>query len=143
MRLLRLILVFAIGWSLALLPLAGNMAMADAGHMTMPEASGMTMAEAGDMSMPHAEHIAEADSTPGVSEFTIGSTHDCCDKDQAPADHMKNCQAAAACAKCFNFFDALLSVPIIHPPLIKAEAWLTLPAIFSPPNHLPFRPPWA
>lgn len=135
MRLLRLILVFAIGWSLALLPLASNMAMAEAGHMAMPEA--------GNMNMPEAGHMAEADSTLGVSDFTIGATHDCCEKDQAPADHMKNCQAAAACAKCFNFFDALISAPIIHPPLIQAETWLTLPAVFSSPNHLPFRPPRA
>ena len=143
MRLLRLILVFAIGWSLALLPLTGNMAMAETGHMAMPEASNSAMAPMTNMAMPEAEHTAKTDSAAGVSEFTIETTHDCCDKNQAPAEHMKNCQAAAACAKCFNFFDALLSAPVIHPPLIEAEAWVTLPAIFSSPNHLPFRPPWA
>ena len=127
MRLFRFILIFATVWSLILLPIAGNVAMAQAGHITMPEAGNMAM----------------ADSPPGVSEFTIGPAHDCCEKDQAPADHMKNCQAAAACAKCFNFFDALLSAPIIHPPLIKAEAWIALPAVFSSPHHLPFRPPRA
>jgi hypothetical protein len=141
MRSLRFILVFAISWSLAVLPLAGSMAMAEADHTAMPGASNMTMAEAGNMSMPDAGHMAMADSTRGASEFTIGPAHECCDKDQAPADHMKNCQAAAACAKCFNFFDALLSAPITHPPLIKAEAWITIPAVFSSPHHLPFRPP--
>lgn len=133
MRWLRLILVFAIGWSLALLPLTSNMAMAEAGHMVM--------AEAGNMTMPETQHMAMADSARGLSEVTIGPAHDCCAKDQAPADHMKNCQAAAACAKCFNFFGALLSAPVIHPPLIKAELWLTPLAIFSSPHHLPFRPP--
>lgn len=143
MRLLRLILVFAIGWSLAVLPLAGNMAMAEPGHMAMPETGNSAMAQMSNMTMPEVGHMAKVASTPDFSEFTIASTHDCCDKDQAPAEHMKNCQAAAACAKCFNFFDALLSAPSVHPPLIKAEAWVTLPAIFSSPNHLPFRPPWA
>lgn len=127
MRLLRFTLVFAICWSVALLPLAGTIAMAQAGNMTM--------SETGDMAM--------VDSAPRLSELTIGSAHDCCEKDQAPVDHMKNCQAASACAKCFNFFYALLSAPIIHPPLIKAEALIIVPAAFSSPHHLPFRPPRA
>lgn len=135
MQLLRLILVFAIGWSIALLPIAGSMAMAETGYMAMPEA--------GNMAMPEAGHMAQADSTSGVSEFTVSSAHGCCENDQAPADHMRNCQAAAACAKCFNYFDALFSAPNIHPPVIEPEPSLIQPAIYVSPNQLPFRPPRA
>jgi hypothetical protein len=142
MRLLRFILVFAISWSLAVLPVAGSMAMAEAHDMAMPETGDMTTAEASHMTMSDA-HMAMADSSGSSSEVTIEAAHDCCQKDQAPADHMKNCQAAAACAKCFNFFSALLSAPMIHPPLIKADPWITVPAVFSSPHHLPFRPPRA
>jgi hypothetical protein len=142
MRLLRFLLVFSISWSLAVLPLAASMPMAEAHNMAMPETGDMTMAEAGHLTMSGG-HMAMADSIGSSSEVTIEAAHDCCQKDQAPADHMKNCQAAAACAKCFNFFGALLSVPMIHPPLIKAEPWTIMPAVFSSPHHLPFRPPRA
>ena len=140
MRLLRLILIFAIGWSVAMLPLTGNIPMAEADHMAMPEAGNMVMAEGGNLSVSEVGHMGRADNAPGISEFLIGPTHDCCDQDQAPADHMKNCQVAA-CAKCVNFFYTLLSAPIIHPSLDKAEAWLTPPEVFSLPYHLPYRPP--
>lgn len=112
MHLLRLMLVFAISCSVALVPLAGSVAMA-------------------------------TDSTPAVTEAMVGAAHDCCDHDQAPVDLMKDCHASAACAKCFNFFDALSYSPSIYPPVIEQEPSLIQPATYVSPNHLPFRPPRA
>ena len=140
MRLLRLIMIFAIGWSVAMLPLAGSMAMAESGHTAMPEAGNMSMVEAGNMAVPEAGRMGKARGMPGVAELVMAATHDCCDQDQAPSGHMKNCQVAA-CAKCVNFFYTQISGPIIHPSLVKAEAWLTPPEVFSLPYHLPYRPP--
>lgn len=110
--LLRLLLIFAIGSSLAMAPLSGRVAMA-------------------------------MDSSPAVSEVTVGAVHDCCEPDQAPVDLMKDCQASAACAKCFNFFDALFSSPSIYPPVIEPEPSVIEAAIYASPNHLPYRPPRA
>lgn len=84
-----------------------------------------------------------AGSSSAVSELAVGATHDCCDHDQAPVDVMKDCQASAACAKCFNFFETLFFSPTIHPPVIELEPNVIEAAIYASPNHPPFRPPRA
>src|SRR5438876_484455 len=58
-----------------------------------------------------------------ASDEVVASTHDCCDHEDMPADHvMKECHASAGCAsKCFSLYDPMFSSPLIHPPVTGAE----------------------